>query len=74
MSETGVVTTTDGVDLLTRHWKAAAPKAQVLIVHGLGEHSGRWGHVGEFFATRGFEAYAFDLRGHGASGGPRVDV
>jgi alpha-beta hydrolase superfamily lysophospholipase len=30
--------------------------------------------VGEFFAGKGFELFAFDLRGHGASGGVRVDV
>ncbi len=46
----------------------------MLIIHGVGEHSGRWGHVGDFFADRGYDVTAFDLRGHGASGGDRVDL
>lgn len=74
MSHTGMMSAADGTDLLIREWKAATPKAQMLIVHGIGEHSGRYEHVGEFFANRGFETSSFDLRGHGKSGGARVDV
>jgi alpha-beta hydrolase superfamily lysophospholipase len=40
-----------------------------VIAHGLGEHSGRYVHVGDFFARAGFTAFAFDLRGHGSSEG-----
>ncbi len=40
-----------------------------MIAHGLGEHSGRYVHVGDFFARAGFTAFAFDLRGHGSSEG-----
>ena len=47
----------------------AAPKAIVLLVHGAGEHSGRYGHVGEFFAANGLAVAALDHRGHGHSGG-----
>jgi alpha-beta hydrolase superfamily lysophospholipase len=77
-------TSTDGIDLLVRHWPAdeveaggawaGAPWGSVLIVHGLGEHSGRYEHVGDQLAAAGLEAYAYDHRGMGASGGRRGDV
>jgi lysophospholipase len=41
----------------------------VMIVHGLGEHSGRYLHVSASLADRGFVVYAPDLRGHGRSKG-----
>ncbi len=50
------------------------PLGSVLIVHGLYEHSGRYEHVGERLASEGFEVHAFDLRGHGATSGPRGHV
>jgi acylglycerol lipase len=70
----GSAVTADGVELRTRHWPAADPWASVLIVHGLGEQSGRYEHVGEHFARAGIEAFAYDHRGNGGSGGPRGDI
>lgn len=67
----------DGLRLLTRHWAArgpAEPWAAVLLVHGLGEHSGRYEHVGERLATAGVDVQAFDLRGFGGSAGKRAYV
>lgn len=64
----------DGVSLLVRHWPAENPWAAMLIVHGISEHCGRWGHVGGFFAEHGVDAWSFDLRGHGRSGGRRMYV
>jgi len=46
----------------------------VLIVHGLGEHSGRYEHVGDQLAAAGLDVHAFDLRGQGGSGGRRGHV
>lgn len=46
----------------------------MLIVHGIGEHSGRYEHVGEFFTEAGFAVHAFDLPGFGRSGGRRAHV
>jgi len=46
----------------------------VLIVHGLGEHSGRFRHVMQHLAGRGFLCGAVDLRGHGKSEGRRGDA
>jgi alpha-beta hydrolase superfamily lysophospholipase len=52
----------------------ADPWAHLLIVHGLGEQSGRYEHVGAQFADNGIEAFAYDHRGNGGSGGPRGDI
>jgi len=71
---TGAIEMADGTVLFTRRWPVEDPRAIVLLVHGLGEHSGRYGHVGAAFAARGLELRAFDLRGHGRSGAPRLDV
>jgi alpha-beta hydrolase superfamily lysophospholipase len=46
-------------------------RGTVLIVHGLGEHSGRYGHVAAWLLARGWRVAAYDQRGHGASDGPR---
>jgi len=64
----------DGTDRLARHWKSSAPVATVLIVHGVGEHSGRYEHVGEYFAAQGLDSYSYDHRSHGGSGGTRGEV
>jgi acylglycerol lipase len=69
--------TADGTELLVRHWPApddAVPWARVLIVHGLGEHSGRYEHVGAQLAAAGLDVHAFDLRGNGGSSGRRGHV
>lgn len=50
---------------------AARLRAQVLIVHGLGEHSGRYAHVARHLAQAGCAVAAYDHRGHGRSQGPR---
>jgi alpha-beta hydrolase superfamily lysophospholipase len=75
LSTTGSVPAADGTVLLTRHWPAVGgdpPWASVLLVHGLGEHSGRYEHVGEALATAGLDVHAYDARGFGGSGGRRA--
>ena len=58
-----------------REWSSAGePWARVLIVHGIGEHSGRYERTGRLLAEAGLDVDAFDLRGHGLSGGRRVYV
>ena len=70
---TGTYTTKDGLALYTRTWiPDEEPQRGLLIVHGLGEHCGRWDHVARFFADRGYAVAAFDLRGHGQSEGTRA--
>ena len=68
------ITLRDGIHVVMRHWPVAEPRGQVLIVHGLGEHSGRWDHVAQFLSDRGLDVHAYDLRGHGLSGGPKLDI
>ena len=70
----GRTTTIDGIELQTRHWPAAEPWASLLLVHGLGDHSGRYEHVGDRFAAAGIETHAYDLRGNAGSGGRRGHV
>ena len=65
----------DGTPLRLRHWTAAGePWATVMIVHGIGEHSGRYERTGRLLAEAGLDVHAFDIRGHGLSGGRRVYV
>ena len=57
-----------------RHTPDDTPRAELLFVHGLAEHSGRYGHVMRYFAEKGFDCWALDYRGHGKSPGVRVHV
>ena len=62
----------DGLTMFAQGWAPEKdPKAVVCLVHGLGEHVGRYAHVGAAFAAAGYALLGFDLRGHGKSGGPR---
>jgi alpha-beta hydrolase superfamily lysophospholipase len=62
----------DGLRLYSQGWQPeAAPKAAVCLVHGIGEHSGRYAHVAEALCAAGYALCAYDLRGHGRSEGPR---
>jgi alpha-beta hydrolase superfamily lysophospholipase len=56
-----------------RAWLAASPRALVAIVHGLGEHGGRYGRLGSELAGAGFSALVVDLPGHGGAPGSRGD-
>ncbi len=68
-------TTAEGVKFHVRGWEPdKAPKAAVILIHGLGEHTGRYEHVGKALAASGYALIGFDLRGHGRSDGPRGDV
>ena len=47
------------------------PRAAVLLVHGLGEHIGRYQHVARYLNEWGFSVRGYDQYGHGESSGPR---
>jgi acylglycerol lipase len=66
--------TRDGLSQLQRRWQVSSPRAAVLLVHGIGEHSGRYLHVGARLAAAGFDVLAYDNRGFGQSGGRRAYV
>jgi alpha-beta hydrolase superfamily lysophospholipase len=58
--------------LFARGWEPDGPlKGAAVLVHGLGEHSGRYAHVGAAFTDAGYALAAFDQRGHGRTAGPR---
>jgi alpha-beta hydrolase superfamily lysophospholipase len=60
--------------LFRRGWLAPDPRRLLVLVHGFAEHSGRYEHVGRWFAARGFAVHAYDQRGHGRSEGDRGHV
>jgi acylglycerol lipase len=65
----------DGTKLFCREWRiGTAARGTILLVPGLGEQSGRYLHVGDFFRDAGFEVIAIDLRGHGRSAGSHGHV
>ncbi|MBL0091448.1 MAG: alpha/beta hydrolase [Piscinibacter sp.] len=65
------LSTDDGLPLFLHDWPHAAPRGTVLIVHGLGEHGGRYAHVAAQLNAWGWRVMAHDHRGHGRSGGER---
>ena len=71
---TGEFAGSDGVKIFYRHYQAAPERARLVIAHGLGEHSGRYGNVIERVVPNGFSVWAPDHRGHGRSGGRRGHV
>jgi len=65
-------TATDGTKLFAQYWKTPQPPlAVVALVHGMGEHSDRYGHMADFFSKNGISFITFDQRGHGRSEGKR---
>jgi alpha-beta hydrolase superfamily lysophospholipase len=63
----------DGTAFYVQGWEpdAGKPKALVALIHGLGEHTGRYPHVEQALTEAGYALAGFDLRGHGKSGGAR---
>jgi acylglycerol lipase len=65
----------DGLQLFEQSWyPEKSPKAVMLLVHGLAEHSSRYEHVAEHLTANNVAIETFDLRGHGQSNGERVYV
>jgi len=69
----------DGLELYYQAWLPAPeergePKAVFAVVHGYGEHSGRYLNPVSYFVPRGLAFYAYDLRGHGKSPGQRGHI
>ena len=61
----------DGTHLYWRAWEVEKPRATFAVIHGLGEHSGRYERFAKAMAGRGFSTFAVDLRGMGKSEGAR---
>jgi alpha-beta hydrolase superfamily lysophospholipase len=64
--------TEDQLELYGQYWAPEEPiRAVICLVHGMGEHSGRYAHVAEFFNRNGIAVVAMDHRGHGRSQGKK---
>ena len=70
----GSLKSADGTKLVYRAWPAHGTDTTFAVVHGLGEHSGRYARFAEAMAKHGMSTYALDLRGHGESDGQRGHV
>lgn len=67
--------TPGGVHELVRRWEPSGDaRAEMVLCHGLAEHSGRYEQVGERFSAAGIGVTAYDQIGFGASGGKRAWV
>ncbi|XXF76956.1 lysophospholipase [Myxococcaceae bacterium GXIMD 01537] len=67
---------TGGLRLLSQSWRPVdeEPRAALIVMHGLRDHSNRYGELAEHLVGQGFAVHAFDLRGHGRSEGVRVHI
>jgi alpha-beta hydrolase superfamily lysophospholipase len=64
-----------GVELFWQGWLPDGdPRGVVLLCHGLGEHSGRYGNVVDALVPERWALYGVDHRGHGRSGGRRAHL
>ncbi len=66
--------------LMGYHWPVDAPEKVVVIIHGIGEHGGRFRRIATELNQNNMAALSVDLRGHGCSMGkrghtaPRADI
>ena len=65
------VRTRDGLALRRCDWPATSAKGTIVMVHGLGEHVGRYARVAAHLNANGWSVVGYDQRGHGASRGAR---
>lgn len=57
-----------------KKWDVKYPKANILIIHGLGEHINRYEEFASYMASHDIQCIGFDLPGHGRSGGKRGHI
>ena len=67
------IITDDGLRLFTQSWVPQKPQKHLVIHHGFGEHSDRYGNVLDVLAGQKIAIYSFDARGHGRSQGKKGD-
>lgn len=66
--------TPDGTSLAVHRWEPEEPMGHVYLLHGFGEHAGRYGELAGVLNAAGWAVHAPDHRGHGLSGGQRAIV
>ena len=72
--ETGSFTGKGGIEIFFQKWIADKARAAVILVHGVGEHSGRYDNLIKAFADKKISVFAIDHRGHGKSDGKRGHI
>lgn len=60
-----------GAKVVGYHWAPENANRVVVLVHGIGEHAGRYNRMAEYFAHDGIALISMDLRGHGKTDGTR---
>jgi acylglycerol lipase len=70
----GFINSADGTKLAYRAWPVSGASITFAVIHGLGEHSGRYERFARGMAEFQMGTYAIDLRGHGKSAGQRGHV
>lgn len=71
----GTFVSKDDVKLFEQYWQPANElKANIIIIHGLAEHSGRYVHVADYLVNHGYAVATFDLRSHGQSDGKKTFI
>ncbi|MDP6922103.1 MAG: alpha/beta hydrolase [Lutibacter sp.] len=72
MKRNYTVLTKDHLKLQVCRWGGLKkPRLSLLLIHGLGEHQGRYQHMADHFVNAGIELITYDQRGHGISEGKR---
>jgi alpha-beta hydrolase superfamily lysophospholipase len=61
----------EGLNLFAAHWATENPRAVLALVHGQGEHIGRYNHLAEWYNRHGIAVLGFDHQGYGRSEGKR---
>jgi alpha-beta hydrolase superfamily lysophospholipase len=74
LTESGFLASADGTRLAYRGWPVKDAAITFAVIHGLGEHSGRYERFAHGMAKFQMGAYALDLRGHGQSQGQRGHI
>ncbi len=64
----------DGLQIFYQANVPASPRANILIVHGFGEHCGRYEELTHSLTEQNYAVFRFDLRGHGRSDGKRGHI
>lgn len=73
--ETGTFSGRGGLTLFRQSWLPdGAPRADLINLHGLGDHGSLYPMLPDYFVPRGIAVHAFDLRGHGRSEGQRAYI
>jgi lysophospholipase len=72
--DTGTFSGKGGVEIFFQKWIAPKAKAALVLIHGVGEHSGRYNNLLNALKGKGISVFAIDHRGHGKSHGKRGHI